>query len=196
MKENNLEKYLEHRDAMRTGDVILYESDSLLGRIIRWKTDKSHVSVIVRLPDYEGRKKRRFLLEALNHGITPTLLSKKLETYNGRAWWYPMRDEFDPVRKHIGTWAFSQIGVKYDYFDLFRSALGRVSQNMRALFCSEYAFLAALRGTEAAVRDDVSGARELFSQLWRDQRKIDFKAAWPGDFLLFTETYRNGGQIL
>jgi len=194
---NDLEKYYSCRDDMSTGDVILYESDDPIGRAIRLFTPKSHTSLVVRLRDYEGKEKRRFILEAnAIHGIIPVLLSKKLENYSGRAWWYPLRPEFEPVRRHIGTWAFGQIGVKYDFGGLFLSALGRVSESARALFCSEFAFAADREGVEGAILDGIPQARDCYNLIFNDWEKIKFKAAWPGDFEKFTGTYRLGGQLI
>ena len=194
---NDLTTYRRKRDDMHTGDVILFSSDDILGRAIRLFTSRSHVSLVVRLPDYEGREKRRFVLEAhAIHGVVPVLLSKKLENYNGRAWWQPLRDEFDLVRRHIGTWAFAQIGKKYDYPGLLASALGHVSENAGAFFCSEFAFMAARCGAGNALRDGVPGSVSLLERISRDHRKIEFEAAWPGDFLQFSHTYRTGGQLI
>ena len=190
MQQHNLDTYLEVRDKMRTGDEITFAGDDLVGRIIRLATKRSHVAKVIRLYDYDVNEKRVYILEAHGiHGISLHLLSERLKEYNGKAWWQPLRPEFEPVRKHIGAWSFMQLGKKYDVIGLFKNALSRVSEGLRALFCSEFCWMATRKGTENAARDGVEGARDLVAWTLKDWAKIGKKAAWPGDFHEFYNTY-------
>lgn len=176
--------YNEIRDKLRTGDRLDFISYSPIGYLIRLASKRTHTAIIVRLRDYEGQEKRRFFLEADGlKGFTPALLSKRLEGYRGKAWWTPLRPEFEEARRLIGTKAFGMIGTRYDYAGLLKSALGHVSEDVNALFCSEAVWSAVRRGVLAG-RD-----ADLGDRVWNDWSKIKYKAAWPGDFLKFTETY-------
>jgi hypothetical protein len=139
---NNLAQYLAIREEMKTGDMLAWASNSLIGRIIRWRSGPySHTSGIIRLTEYEGLPKRRFTLEAMKYGFYPAILSNDLKNYAGRVWWYALKDEWNPKRQAIGEKALSLIGIGYDYKSLFRNALGRVNSDARKLFCSEAWFL-------------------------------------------------------
>ncbi|MBN1830276.1 MAG: hypothetical protein JW884_14180 [Deltaproteobacteria bacterium] len=203
--KNDLTKYNAVRDDLHTGDVITFAGSGLVSLVIRLATQRSHVALVVRLRDYEGDEKRRFILEANGiHGISLHLLSSRLREYSGKAWWLQLREEFSPVRPYIGTWAFAQIGTSYDYPGLFLNALGRVSDNARAYFCSEYAWLAIRQGmSKAAAVSFLNASHEsdyemadLRQRIFRDFKRIGMKAARPGDFLKFTSTFKPEVPIL
>jgi len=138
-----IELYYTHRPKMRTGDLLLWKSDTLLGKLIRLFTDSNHASLILRFrKQFEGVRKRRFLLEALEHGITLALISDRLKNFKGEAYWYPVKDAYNPLRDGVASWALNEVGTPYDFRSLFRNALGRVSTDANNLFCSEYFFLA------------------------------------------------------
>jgi hypothetical protein len=197
MKPNDLTAYNKIKDSMHTGDVVHFAGNDILGRTIRLFTPRSHTALVIRLKDYEGDEKRRFILEANGiHGISLQLLSKRLAEYNGRAWWQPLRPEFESARRYVGTKAFGLLGTKYDYAGLFRSALGRVSESMSALFCSEFAWAVIRQGIEDTVRNGTDGSDRRYSSMYSDWKKIDCKAAWPGDFAKFTETFQRECLIL
>jgi hypothetical protein len=142
--------YNQHREQMRTGDLLLWRANSLLGVAIRHfsKADVNHASLVMHFEQYEGGEHRRFTTEALGQGIVLNLLSRQLEQYDGKVWWLPLKDDWESRRAMVGTNAMKYIGTPYDYKSLFRNAFGRVSADARELFCSEYCFLAyGLTGT-------------------------------------------------
>ena len=186
--------YSEIRDKIRTGDRLDFISPGPIGWLIRLATPRTHTAIIVRLRDYEGKKKRRFFLEADGiKGFSLALLSDRLDGYKGKAWWTPLRPGLDEARPYIGTAAFGMIGKKYDYVGLAKSALGHVSEGMNSLFCSEAVWAATRNGVMASPRpQDRTEERHLnrfTGRVIRDWEKIHYMAAWPGDFLKFTETY-------
>lgn len=139
----DLHIYNLHREQMKTGDLLLWRANSLLGAAIRMfsHADVNHASLVMQFQEYEGAEKRRFTTEALSHGIVLNLLSKQLDQYDGQVWWYSI-DECEPeYRQYIGIKALEYIGVPYDYESLFKNAFGTVSADARRLFCSEYCFL-------------------------------------------------------
>ena len=181
---------------MSTGDMITFAGGGLISGIIRLATPRSHIAPVVRLMDYEGVEKRRFCLEAGPYGISLMLLSERLKTYNGRAWWLPLRPEMEPIRRYMGLWAFKQLGVKYDYLGLFSNALGRVSEDARKFFCSEFGWMAVRAGIAEICMRDLPGAKVLARNVEDDAKKIKGRAARPGDFLSFTGTFQKEFQIL
>jgi hypothetical protein len=139
-----IDKYNEVKGEMKTGDLLQWKSNSIIGAAIRWKTNSfvNHSSLVLKLEDYEGIEKRRFTTEALEHGIILNYLSRRLEQFDGEVWWYPLKEDDHKYRDRIGEIALSLIGVPYDYKSIFRQVFGAVSTDARRLFCSEYCYLA------------------------------------------------------
>lgn len=140
---SNLAVYKSLARFMKTGDLLLWRSNSLLGAAIRFFSHGSvnHASGIICFPDYDGGYNRRWTTEALEHGTVLNYLSKRLEEYDGSVWWYPLKDEWELKRNEIGRRALEMIGVGYDFGSLFKNAVAKVSADARRLFCSEYYFL-------------------------------------------------------
>jgi hypothetical protein len=141
---NKLDLYAAVRDQMKTGDLLQWSSNSVLGALIRWRTNAevNHSGLVIRLQEYEGLERRRWTLEALEKGFYPNLLSRRLEQFDGRVWWYPLKDELNGQRQAIGERAFSMVGIGYDFLSIFQQLVGRVSADMKHLFCSEGCYLA------------------------------------------------------
>jgi len=141
---NDLSAYNAAKDGMKTGDLLQWRSDSLVGALIRWRTKSgvNHSSLVLRLSEYEGLERRRWTTEALEHGTVLNLLSRRLETFGGECWWYPLQDSWNEYREKVGEWALKMIGVPYDYESIFKQIVGKVSADARALFCSEYCYMA------------------------------------------------------
>ena len=140
---NELNKYNLVRDQMRTGDLLQWRSNSLLGKLIRWKTGAkvNHSSLVIRMKEYEGLERRVFTTEALEHGIILNLLSKRLQDHAGSVWWYPLKVYMNEKRQSIGEEAFRYMGIGYDYLSLFKQIIGKVNVDAKKLFCSEYVYL-------------------------------------------------------
>lgn len=142
---DKLLKYISCRPMMQTGDLLQYRSKSCLGWLIRLFTghEVNHSGLVVRIKEHENRKDRRWTLEALESGIVLHLLSRRLtKDFKGEAWWYPLLPEFDAYRDAIGGWAFSKVGVGYDYWGLLKQAAARVAPDARRFWCSEFCYFA------------------------------------------------------
>lgn len=160
--------YADAREAMKTGDMLLWTSRTVLGWLIRLKKpdaqdmeriravhpeipddyNPNHVSSVIRLSEYEGEERHRYCLEALEHGFVLNRLSRRMESFDGDVWWFPLKSDFDPRRTDIGRNLLSYVGVPYDYGSLFRNILGHVSADARRLFCSEAYYISlGLSGT-------------------------------------------------
>ena len=140
---NDLSKYEAVKDQMKTGDLLQWRSNSLIGSLIRWRTGSNvnHSSLVMRFSEYQGLDRRRYTTEALEHGTVLNLLSRRLEAFDGECWWLTLKDEWNEKRQAIGESALSLIGIPYDYGSIFRQIFGKVSADARALFCSEYCFV-------------------------------------------------------
>lgn len=141
-----MEKYLAVREKMQTGDCLQWRSASALGWLIRFftRSDVNHTGIVIRF--FQWEREHIFTLEVLEHGVVLQQLSKRLSVFDGACWWYPLKPEYDRNRDAIAAWAINQAGTEYDYESLFKQMFSRVSANARALFCSEYAYLAWQQG--------------------------------------------------
>lgn len=141
---NDLTKYREVADQIKTGDLLQWHTHGIFGTLIRWKTQSkvNHSGLAICLKEYEGLDRRRFTTEALNAGTVLNLLSRRLEQHQGEVWWYPLIDEWNDRRQAIGERALQMIGIPYDFKSIAFQLFGHVSTNDKALFCSEYCAMA------------------------------------------------------
>jgi len=139
---NDLAAYNMVKEQMQTGDVLLWRSHSLLGVLIRQFSDApvNHASLIMRFQPYEGSEQRRFIAEALEHGVVLNLLSKRLGEEDGEAWWYPLKGDWAQKRNEIGERALKYMGTPYDYAAILELAVTEVKAGTEKMVCSEYCF--------------------------------------------------------
>jgi hypothetical protein len=162
---NDLSRYNIIRDLMRSGDVIQWRSDSLLGEAIRLRKggDINHTSIVIRLQEYEGLERRVFTLEALEHGVVLNLLRRRLESFDGQAYLLRLREQFDPQRQAIGERALSCVGIPYDYPGILQECFGNAKMDLKRLFCSEMGWY-ALTGKEEGEAPDPAELQEYLSE--------------------------------
>jgi hypothetical protein len=136
--------YDQVKNEMGTGDILYWRSNSLVGKLIRWRTggEGNHISQIIRIAECEGEDGRRYHTEALERGVYANLLSTRLNNFKGKVWWLPLKPEWDSKRIEIGIRMASMWGTEYDFKSLFWQILGKVSSDAEQLFCSEFAWLA------------------------------------------------------
>jgi hypothetical protein len=99
--------YHEHRNSMKTGDVIAFSGRGRISKIIKWKTKSpySHVGVVMDTQIQGGIGKAVLMMESTAlcphaddlsgefvNGVQLHFLSKRLEHYDGQAWWLPLRE--------------------------------------------------------------------------------------------------------
>jgi len=154
---NALIRYRESRDLMRTGDVLQWDSSSLLGNAIQFRKggDINHTGVIIRLQEFEGLERRVFTLEALENGVVLNLLSRRLESFSGHCYLLPLKSEYDPQRQGIGERALSCVGIPYDYPGIIKECFGNAQMDFGRLFCSETAWYALTGKTTGEAPDPV-----------------------------------------
>ena len=138
--------YDQYKEQFRTGDILQWQSYSAIGKIIRWKTNvpeiskeetPNHSSMVIRLIEWEGAERRRYHTEAMERGVYPNILSARLKEFEGKVWWLPLKEEWDPKRTEIGMRLTECWGKGYDYKSLVWQLIGKVSIDARQLFCSE-----------------------------------------------------------
>lgn len=153
------------RPWLTTGAVILWQGRSLLSRAIRLFTPYSHASLVVRGLDDLDRN-RVFLVEALETGLELRLLSERVKGYNGRVFAFRPYGLTKSAQGRVKSFAIDQCarGIRYDYKGLLANIFGRVSEDARRYFCSEFAALAL---EQAGV--------------YRSAPFLGFHAARPGD---------------
>ena len=139
---NSLSVYNNYRHLTKTGDILQWDSDTLLGEGIQLRKggNINHTGVVIRLQEYEGLERRVFTIEALEDGVVLNLLSKRLESFKGHCYLHSLRPEFDSQRQVFGERAFSVIGTDYDYPSILKELFGNAQMNLDKLFCSEFAW--------------------------------------------------------
>jgi len=152
---NDLTQYLAIREHIKTGDLLQWQSNSLLGRLIRAKTQKdrrlyetvhdinvNHSSLAVRMIEESTGDLRVFTTESLEKGTVPAFLSVRLQQYDGKAWWYPLKEEWDSARIVISRRAFEYLGIGYDYWAIIKYLFNRTPKlDSKHLYCNEYCCL-------------------------------------------------------
>ena len=148
-----MNNYPLYRDQFKTGDMLAWHSNSIVGAGIRLKTVPSgtpsnsplsvnHTSTVIRLSEYEGLERRVWCTEALENGTVLNLLSRRLKEFDGYVYWYPLTDEWNDKRQAIGERLLEYIGIPYDYKSIGEQLLSSVSVDVKKLFCSEYHYFA------------------------------------------------------
>ena len=120
-----------------TGSCILWKGTSLVPRLIRLWSDYSHASLVIRLPSLPHRV---LLIEALRDGLQPRLLSDRLRHYNGTAALFVPYQLTGSAQKTILELSLLECAkdVPYDWGGLFKNMIGRVHEDARKFFCSEW----------------------------------------------------------
>lgn len=153
--------YHRRKDNMHTGDLLLWQEEHVWWKWIYRKfigSKGDHVSLIIRLQQYEGDEKdhRRYTLEARRkQGTALNLLSRRLDGYVGKVTLYRLKSDWTPdERKKIGKVILEEVGKAYDSKSMIKTfivdILRRFRKNIRLkytvddskLFCSEYCYLA------------------------------------------------------
>jgi len=149
---NNLKEYIAVREQIKTGDLLQWHSHSLLGEMIRRKTrkdrptheilfdiDVNHSTLAVRMTETSSGDLRVFTTEALEKGTVPAFLSVRLQQFDGKVWWYPLKDEWEAARSVISRRAFDHLGIGYDYFAILKQLFNFTPKlDTKNLYCNEY----------------------------------------------------------
>jgi hypothetical protein len=149
---NDLTKYNAVKEIMKSGDMLAWQSNSVLGKLIRWragwfnKIDKnreySHTSAVLRMQEWEDQERRRYHIEAGPKGFYPAILSNEVKNYDGKLWLYPLKKEYNPLRGAVGLELLSMMGIGYDFPGLVENVFSRIKPGAKWLFCSGAIYMA------------------------------------------------------
>lgn len=153
-------KYATIRHKLKDCDLLLWRTNSILGRAIRYfgHLEYNHASLVVVSLKYGIR--RVLLYEALAQGVEPTFMSVRLMKAKGQCYWFPLSEKWDYLRGKYYQHANRLGGTPYDYKSVLENIAGYVSADAQRLFCSEYLFVAGrdagfpTMGVTAAPRPD------------------------------------------
>lgn len=139
----NLDTYVNVRNQMNTGDLILFAGRSWLSRkIIKYAGGYSHVAMVLREKPYETV---RFLMvhSYPRAGVVKVALSRFLQSYDGRVWWKPMNHGSmasikQAYREIVQDTALSVMGQPYDWSGVLSYVLPWVKPDPDSFYCSEF----------------------------------------------------------
>ena len=143
--KDELQKYNQYRDQMDNGDLMEFATKGFIGWAIRrvTKKDVNHTALLWCVDEFKSVKNRKFIMEALEHGLELNVMSDRLKKYKGKVYWYQLKPEFDKYRDDIASICLLAEGrtdeIKYDYLSIFRQLYRKVSVDIeKNSFCSEF----------------------------------------------------------
>jgi hypothetical protein len=169
--------YLEGgRELCVTGCAVLWRGKDLLSEAIELceHGDFSHASAVVRMDEYLGTPDRVTLIEALEHGPTPTLLSNRARDYDGEIYLFTPDGLTAEIQAKFRKFAF-EASLKqepYDFEGLLKQIAGHVHPNPKAVFCSDF-------WGRDAVSSGLPRKPEFRDNGWAPQPP-DIPVWWPG----------------
>lgn len=136
-----LDLYNQIRPQIKTGDDIVWQSNSIIGKSIQWwcNSKYNHVSKVVRFTEFDIE--RVYIMEELGHGAVLLPLSKRIEEHDGHVWLFPLESKLNPIRRSMAAWMLMKLGTPYGYRGLIANLAGRINQDMKEMICSEYSWL-------------------------------------------------------
>jgi hypothetical protein len=136
---------------MGTGDVVEFAGADIPGPEIRWKTgrDTNHTGMIVLMESPYTGVRRRYLHEAVSGGVQGDYLSNVLQNYKGKAYWYPLKNEYRIEIPQIEERAFpphpASLGTSYDWGGLIKQLKGHQTINLEEsdhiVWCAEAVYI-------------------------------------------------------
>jgi hypothetical protein len=103
---------------MKTGDMLFYHGYKPVSNLVRAFSHGyfSHTSMVIRLAEVERAALiRRYHTEADGDRVYPGLLSRKIRSYDGEVWYFPLKDEWDEKRPDIKDRLAYMWGIPYDF---------------------------------------------------------------------------------
>jgi hypothetical protein len=138
-----MQKYIDNRNQIRNGDIILFRGDAFISKGIRWldKAPYNHAAIVV---EAYGRK---FVLESTGHGVNPRFLSVaiKKEQYNNFCLIRPKSWSEAQIAQAIeGILNDAEQSIDYDHKLILQIAVKRLTNlnlrmdSQRLDICSEF----------------------------------------------------------
>jgi hypothetical protein len=156
---NNISQYEILRPQFTTAGVVEYRGTDIIGADIRaitgYGVNHSELVIVMQSP-YTGVK-RAYTHGALSDGTVPEYLSNTLAKYNGIAYWYPLKPEYESFIADIEKRAFDFLGRDYDWAGLAENLLGHTKVQMEGReFCSEYVQICCWNCNDAIKNNNIA----------------------------------------
>jgi hypothetical protein len=160
--DSPLSEYEKYRTQMKSGDVIAFAGNGNFSKLIKWATrsNYSHIGMVLELDLGGGFGKSMLLVESTLltdlanfdnkpaiRGVQMQWLSKRLQMYNGEAWWIPLKQPLpeynlrkmqawlrQTYNKHTPYDETQIMGVAIEIFADFKL---ENKEDFSRLFCSE-----------------------------------------------------------
>jgi len=103
----------------------------------------NHTGVVIDFPMYWPG--RLFLIESLMSGPVPHMLSDRLLSFKGNAYWVQLKPQYDCYRNQIAAFCLEDASrdCRYDYLAILKQLFFKPKKvGQRRLYCSELAFAA------------------------------------------------------
>jgi hypothetical protein len=141
---SNMKKYLDNRDQVQQGDIILFRGNATISRGIRWldKAPYNHAAIVF---EAHGRK---FIMESTGHGVNPRFLSAAIikEKYTDFCIVRPKNWTTEQINDALNaTFDAAENVIEYDFKLMFQIAVKRLTNrnfdlgSQRMDICSEFA---------------------------------------------------------
>ncbi len=162
-KASSLVRYEQYRPQMKNGDVIAFSGRGLLSNIIKLGTlsPYSHVGIVLNVEMSGGFGQSVLMIESTAQvelrdadnkevlkGVQIHWLSKRLEMYEGKVWWVPLKDPLPPDGlAKMQTWmrethnqkvGFDEAQMWWAGLDLFDRFGLENEPDFSLFFCSEF----------------------------------------------------------
>ena len=137
-------KYSDVAALMQSGDMIEFDSNAILGRLIKFFTGKKRTHTA----GVEGTmgQTQNFLIEANAPGIELETAIRDFSTTGSKIYWTPLLRKYDGNRKAIADFWLSQVGCPYNYQGLFSNILGHINATVGKYICSIFYFVGLVEG--------------------------------------------------
>lgn len=143
-KTNPPQKYIDHRDEIKNGDLLIYKGTSILSKAIQYfdKAYYNHIGVAW-IPENSGRI---LTLDMWSQGLACIPLSRRMSGYSDFCILRPKvtaLQSIEAIKTSLGMWDGRE--VKYDFGMLLRVAISKkikidISSSKKNRFiCSEFA---------------------------------------------------------
>ena len=158
-QEKNAMKYIDIRDELKTGDIVLFSGTGPISMLIRLTTRSrwSHIGMIVKVPDFdmvllwESTSLNNYLgvkdvyAGAPLKGVQTTVLSDKISRFRGDVAVRQLNDELEIDKiKELSNLRNEWKNIPYetDYLELLNSAIDlkiipENEEDLSSIFCSE-----------------------------------------------------------
>ncbi len=143
----DLTEYEKVRAYIGSGDIISWQTHSLLGSAIRFFSPRpigmlkginpNHVATVFVDTLEDKLALRNQIIEAYDGEVNARLLSRRLSDFDGKVYWHQLVPELDKYRDDITDSIKEHIGERYGYGTLIKFAITRPSVDPRDWICSE-----------------------------------------------------------